>query len=151
VDISAFRQKFPAFADETAYSDELLNIWFNDAGEYLREGWALSGARYDLACQLMAAHLMTLAYNGIAPNAQGAVAGTGGAQVAGGPIVSATEGGVSVSFAPPPVKTAWQQWLASSSYGLQLWALLRVAGAGGVYLGGLGERSAFRRAYGVQR
>lgn len=150
MNIAAFRQQFPAFADETAYSDELIQIWFNAATEYLSEGWALSGARYDLACQLMAAHLITTAYGGVAPNAQGAVAGTGGAQVAGGPITSATEGGVSVSFAPPPVKTAWQQWLAGTSYGLQLWALLRLAGAGGIYIGGLAERSAFRRAFGVQ-
>lgn len=150
MDLTSFRLQFPAFADATAYTDAFLQAWFTAAQQYLSEGWALNGARFDLACQLMTAHLITLAYPNGAPNAGGAAAGTGGTQIAPGPIVSATEGGVSVSMAPPPVKTAWQQWLASTQYGTQLWALLRLAGAGGVYIGGLAERSSFRRAFGAQ-
>jgi hypothetical protein len=149
MDIPTFRAQFPAFADSSAYTDQLITIWYGFAQQYLSEGWALNGARYDLAVQLMTAHLIILAYP-TPPGLTGAAAGTGGAQIAGGPITGATEGGVSVTIAPPPVKTAWQQWLAGTQYGLQLWALLRIAAAGGLYVGGLNERQAFRRAGGAQ-
>lgn len=62
---------------------------------------------------------------------------------------SATVGAVSVSMVPPPIKSGFQYWLASTPYGMQLWALLNVKGAGGLYVGGLPEKTAFRKVGGI--
>jgi hypothetical protein len=49
----------------------------------------------------------------------------------------------------PPAANAWQYWLNTSPYGMQLLALLQAKGVGGLYVGGLPERDAFRKVYGV--
>ena len=88
--------------------------------------------------QLMVAHLLYI---------QGQVAtGNGGA----GAVTSATIDKVSVSFAAPPFGTsAYKFWLFKSPYGGQLLAMLDRCSKGGVYVGGLPERSAFRSVGGV--
>lgn len=64
-------------------------------------------------------------------------------------MTSASEGSVSVGMMAPPAKNGWQFWLSSTPYGVQLGALLGVASAGGVFIGGSEERAAFRKAGGV--
>ena len=88
--------------------------------------------------QLMVAHLLYI---------QGQVAtGNGGA----GAVTSATIDKVSVAFAAPPFGTsAYKFWLFKSPYGGQLLAMLDRCSKGGVYVGGLPERSAFRSVGGV--
>ena len=140
MDIQDFRTQFPAFDDPAAFRDEMLQLWDDAASLHLAEGWMLGGPQYELAHKLMTAHLVHLA----------SVANRGGSgSTAGGAVQSASEGSVSVSFTTPPTKTAWQFWLSSSPYGLQLWAMLTIAGSGGVYIGGLPEREAFRKVGGV--
>ena len=140
MDIQAFRTQFPAFDDPAAFPDEMLQLWDDAASLHLSEGWMLSGATYDLARKLLTAHLVHLAHG---------IASSGSVGTSGGAVQSASEGSVSVSFTTPPTKTAWQFWLSSSPYGLQLWAMLTIAGSGGVYIGGLPEREAFRKVGGV--
>ena len=88
--------------------------------------------------QLMVAHLLYI---------QGQVAtGNGNA----GAVTSATIDKVSVAFAAPPFGTsAYKFWLFKSPYGGQLLAMLDRCSKGGVYVGGLPERSAFRSVGGV--
>lgn len=140
MDTAAFRAMFPALADDAVYSNAMLLLWWDAAALHLSEGWMLSGATYDLARKLLTAHLVHLAHG---------IASSGSVGTSGGAVQSASEGSVSVSFTTPPTKTAWQFWLSSSPYGLQLWAMLTIAGSGGVYIGGLPEREAFRKVGGV--
>ena len=121
---------FPALADDAVYSNAMLLLWWDAAALHLSEGWMLSGATYDLARKLLTAHLVHLAH-GIASS---------------GSVLTLPS---LADCTAPPTKTAWQFWLSSSPYGLQLWAMLTIAGSGGVYIGGLPEREAFRKVGGV--
>ena len=140
MDTVAFRAMFPALADYSVYSNDMLLLWWDAAALHLSEGWMLSGATYELARKLLTAHLVHLAHG---------IASSGSAGTSGGAVQSASEGSVSVSFTTPPTRSGWQFWLSSSPYGLQLWALLSAASAGGLYIGGLPEREAFRKVGGV--
>ena len=66
-----------------------------------------------------------------------------------GTATNASVGSVSVGMATPPVKTAWQAWLAGTPYGQQLWAWLALKAAGAWAVGGLPEREGFRKVGGV--
>lgn len=137
-DIPAFRLAFPAFADTGKYPDPTLQGYWDAACCYISPadyGW-LNGDCRRRALNLMTAHLTQLSTMA----ASGQPTGVG---------QSATVGAVSVSMVPPPIKSGFQYWLASTPYGMQLWALLNVKGAGGLYVGGLPEKSAFRRVGGV--
>lgn len=136
LDLKVFRDAYPLAADwETP--DSVINHWFEVAGEFVSGGCSLHGKTYLLARQLMAAHLMVCAKN--------AATGNGG----GGAVTSASEGSVSVSFAAPTTRNGWQFWLSQTPYGQQLWALLEMKAAGGLYIGGLPERTAVRKVAGV--
>ncbi|MGX2974486.1 DUF4054 domain-containing protein [Ursidibacter arcticus] len=132
-----FRTMFPVFDN---LDNPTIELWAEVAGEYLKSSWVLSGKRFQIALNLMTAHLLHLTVGSESD---------GGSAQNGGIVASASEGSVSVSFATPPTKNAWQHWLASSPYGLQLWALLKQWSAGGFYIGGLPERKAVRKVGGV--
>ncbi|PWF25055.1 DUF4054 domain-containing protein [Corticimicrobacter populi] len=87
---------------------------------------------------LITAHLLQLRLN--------AEAGNGGAP---GAIASATIDKVSVSFQAPPAADSWSHWLNLTPYGQQFLALAKSCAAGGVYVGGLPERAAFRNVGGL--
>lgn len=131
-DISRFRKVFPAFASETKYPDEMVEFKLSIAKGFLSKGCSLSGEDYDNALMMMVAHLLWIDY--LLSKGQTTV----------GVMTGATVGSVSVSTAPPPTKTGWQYWLATTPYGQQLWALLMMRAAGGWYYGGAPEGSAFR-------
>ncbi len=135
--LTAFQALFPEFAatDPTA----LASYWamatsYIDAADSV----LLSGDPLTLALNLMTAHL--------AKSFKSLNSGKASA-----PVTSATEGSVSVSMQPPPTKDGWQFWLASTPYGVQLWALLRAqaAGASGAFVGGSLDRASFRQAGGI--
>lgn len=140
LDIAAFRAMFPAFADSAAFPDASIQTWWDMAVQYINDfdNCLISGATLQFALNLMTAHLaqsFTLIANAQTP----------------GVVTSATEGSVSVSMAPPPVKNMWQYWLATTPYGKQLLALLQTITVGGFTFGGLPETSGFRRVYGIFR
>lgn len=131
-DLSAFRTAYPVFdsvpdATVQAAATSALCLIGQDGCECDAQQW-----------QLMVAHLLYI---------QGQVAtGNGGA----GAVTSATIDKVSVAFAAPPFGTsAYKFWLFKSPYGGQLLAMLDRCSKGGVYVGGLPERSAFRSVGGV--
>ena len=131
-DLSAFRTAYPVFDSvpdatvQTAATSALCLIG-QDGCDCDVQQW-----------QLMVAHLLYI---------QGQVAtGNGNA----GAVTSATIDKVSVAFAAPPFGTsAYKFWLFKSPYGGQLLAMLDRCSKGGVYVGGLPERSAFRSVGGV--
>lgn len=139
-DVAGFRARFPAFSNPATWSDEALSAYFIEAEAYIanRTTCALDLPRLTLALDLMTAHVATL-------GAQAAAGDSGG----GGPVTSATVGGVSVTRATPANMTAWGAFLALTSYGLRLAALLRARAAGGRLAGGLPEREAIRKVGGV--
>ena len=135
-DPAAFKAIFTEFA---ALSDSTLTAYWSMASQYVNpnDGTILAGPELLLAVQLMTAHLAKI-YQAL-----------GSGQNAGGVLTGATEGGVSVSLAPPPAKSGWQFWLNQTPYGTQLWALLETQTAGGIFVGGSCERGAFRKTGGV--
>ena len=138
LDIAAFRAMFPAFADTTKFPDASITGWWTMGNQYIYsyDNCLITGDTLQLALNLMTAHLaqsFTMIGKGTNP----------------GIVTAATEGSVNVSMMPPPVKNGWQYWLATTPYGIQLWALLQSLTAGGFTIGGLPETSGFRRVYGV--
>lgn len=139
-DVATFRLLFPAFANPTLFPDLYLDAQWTAATGYIGsyDGCLLAGARLQQALNLMTAHLVQL--NVIIAN--------GGQTPTVGVLQSATVDKVTVSNVPPPATNGWKYWLATTPYGLQLWALLQMASAGGLYIGGSTERRAFRKAGG---
>ncbi len=134
LDPVAFRRQFPEF--DSLNGETILGYWEMATG-YISDvnTTTLKPAALQLAISMMTAHVAKLMAN----LADGQTSGI---------VTSGTEGSVSVSLALPPAKTGWQHWLSTTPYGLQLWAFLQVRGAGGFYVGGFPERSAFRKTGG---
>jgi hypothetical protein len=136
LDLVNFRALFPEFA--TTPNDAQLAAYWGMATQYMspNDGVVLYGDTLQLGLNLMTAHLaksMTL----ISSGKQSVV------------VSSSSEGSVSVSLVPPPIKSGWQWWLSTTPYGAQLWALLNIKTAGGLMVGGSLERASFRHAGGV--
>lgn len=138
-DPAAFRLMYPAFASESLYPDATLQMYWDAAGCYIANDdikcGQLQGQCRFQALNLLTAHLLflgTLVQKGQTP----------------GIVTASSIDKISVSLLPPPVPNAWAWWLNGSPYGAQLLALLSVKSVGGVYIGGLPERSGFRRVGG---
>lgn len=143
LDIPAFRLLFPAFSNDTLFPDSLLNAQYAAATMYISANdnfcGGLNGARLDFALQLLTAHLLAsfdLIRNG---------------ETTSGLTTGATVDKVSVTMEAPPATNAWQFWLASTPYGMQLWAFLFGRAVGGWSVGGLPERRGFRKIGGTFR
>jgi hypothetical protein len=130
-----FTQLFPEFAAEQ-YASALPSYW-NMACSYIQNqnSFPLNNDDLLLALQQMTAHIAKV----YALIAAGQVAV---------PVTGAAQGSVNLSAMPPPAKNGWQWWLATTEYGKMLWPLLQNNAAGGFYVGGTPERSAFRRVGG---
>lgn len=142
LDIATFRLLFPEFADPTAFTDAYITAQWGVAVATMGnvDGWALSGPALANALRLLTAHQMKL-------NLTIGAGGSGGGGVT-GVVTGATIDKVSVQLAAPTTRGGWQYWLASTPYGMQLWAFLQMKSAGGLYIGGRPERQAFRKVYG---
>ncbi len=130
--LTKFRVLYPAFAGVT---DETV-VAVAEQAQCLASsrGCACS----EQAWMALVAHLLAL---------QAAQAAGGGTA---GPIASATVDKVSVSFQAPPAGDSWAYWLNTTPYGQQALALLKACSAGGFYVGGLPERKAFTKVYGIR-
>lgn len=134
-DAAKFKAAFPAFA---AVDNNTLQGYWDSATCYVSPanyGW-LSGDCRLRALNLMTAHLAKLAE----------IIATGQLP---GLEQSATIDKISVTMTPPPLKNQFHWWLSLTPYGQQLLALLMARSAGGFYIGGLPERSAFRKVGGL--
>lgn len=139
-DDEAFRNQFPQFENTTLFPPAQLESWWTMGTAYINIDnnypWNFNTKQLQLAIDLMAAHLaasFSLINSGV-------------------PVVvvqGSAEGSVNVSLVPPPAKTAFGWWLATTPYGNQLRALLRVVANVGLYIGGSPENQGFRRAGGL--
>lgn len=133
LDIAEFRAAFPAFADDTIYPDAMVSSTYESALCFIPE---CDGGCNQRMIYLMLAHLLTL---------QRAIA----IDDYSGLVNSTTIDKVSVTLSAPPFGTnSYKYWLNLTPYGQELLALLQVKGAGGLYIGGRGELSAFRKVKG---
>lgn len=143
LNLAIFRTMFPQFADPTLFPDLLIQGQFNLATGFISP-WPNCGGM-SVEVQTTALYLMTaqLLYLGNIIAAGGSYTGAAGV------VTQAKIGDVSTQLAPPPYGSSeWRYWLNLSPYGQQLLALLEIQGVGGMYIGGLPERSAFRRVGG---
>lgn len=136
-DAAGFRVMFPEFSSATTYPDSTLSGYFSMSTQYVSpdDGTYLFGDTLQLALNLMTAHIAKALTLAAAGKSSGVTIGAG-------------EGSVNVSLLPPPAKSAWQYWLSTTPYGMQLRALLLAAGAGGLIAGPSLERASFRKAGG---
>lgn len=132
-DAAAFRAAFPAFKAQEQYSDETLQGYWDAATYQISDenyGWLKDGARAR-ALNCLTAHLTQLS-NLIA---SGEMVGL---------VSDAQIDKVKVTLTPPPVKTQWKWWMSLTPYGAECLAILSAAGIGGLYVGGVPNRRAFR-------
>ena len=139
LDTAAFRLLFPQFADTARYPDALLAAQWGAATTYISASpygcMAVEARTY--ALQLMLGHLLSL-------HAQIAAGGAAGV------VQQSKVGDVAVSLHAPPYGTSpWRYWLNLTPLGVSLLALLDAQASGGFYVGGLPERSAFRKVAGI--
>jgi hypothetical protein len=127
-----FRDRFPEFSSSEKFPDAQIEIFLSDAQCELRLPSACEKPYY-----LLAAHLLKTRQNALKDEAEF------------GMTTSASVGSVSVSQEVPKLRSAWQAWLAGTPYGQELWAWLSLKSVGGWIVGGLPERSAFRKVGGV--
>lgn len=139
--VSNFRPQFPQFADDAAFPDAMLQGQFDLATAYVSADTygSMPVAARTQALYLMTAHLLALGVILAADSYQGQV----------GVVTGSTVGNVSVTLQPPDSRSEWRWWLNTTPYGAQLAALLSMQSAGGFFVGGLPERSAFRKVAGI--
>ena len=137
-----FRAQFPAFANATTYPMAVLSSNWSMGTNYVSVNngvcsWNVTASgQSQLANDLLCAHITYLFTN--MANGQNV-----------GVVTGAAEGSVNVTFMPPPAKGAFQFWLSTSPYGLQLRALLKAVAGVGLYVGGSPERQGYRKIGGV--
>jgi hypothetical protein len=143
-----FRQQVPAMADTTQWPEATMSMWYGVAQDFICISSCpcamLNGNSAVLALNLMTAHIATLMAQDQANEQQSGIAGTPN-----GIETNATIGSVSVGQMQPPVDDMWDYWLAQTGYGQMLQALLKVKSVGGFYVGGLPERTGYRKVGGV--
>lgn len=133
LDIPAFRAAFPEFAAAGAYPDAAVQVQWDMATAFICpvDGPLIADAQLQAALNYMTAHLLKSATMLAAGQTSVVLRGS-------------TVDKVQVQLEPPPLKSGWQWWLSTTPYGAALWALLSVKAAGGFYVGGAPEQSAFR-------
>lgn len=135
--ITEFRKRFEAFSNTSDFPDEVLELRWEISVNYISDNvyGRLSSKQRELGLQLLTAHLLILQQN--------RQSGVASSQVS-----SVGEGRESVSFETPPAANNFRWWLGLTQYGQELLSLLEINSVGGLYIGGLPERSAFRKVGG---
>lgn len=138
---TAFRAGFPQFADPTAFPDAKLQAHFDLATTYVSADTYgdMTVAARTYVLDLMTAHLLAL----------GVIIANGNYSGQPGIVSASRVGDVHVQLQPPPAKDQWAWWLNTTPYGAQTVALLQAQSVGGFFVGGLPERSAFRKVAGI--
>ena len=125
-----FRTLYPAFSDETKYSNELLTEYFGMAAEFVGNSDSTSFAAYDpenhvylrkRLLDLVMCHLLTLDENMTGPV---------------GRISSASQGSVSTSFDLLKTNSYVGDWWAQTRCGAQYWIMTARYRVGGRFYGG---------------
>jgi|SRR5690625_5001746 len=133
--LDKFRVLYPAFAGE---SDATIEAMAEQAHCVAKAACACG----DQIWMAIVAHLSAL---------DAAVTSGDGGSTSGN-VTSASVGSVSVSYGSNPAasSSSWGYWLSQTPYGQKAMAMLQACSTGGMYVGGLPERDAFRGVYGVR-
>ena len=124
IDLAGFRAAFPAFANTTTFPDATITFWLDQVPNAINLD--LLGTSADLATCYFVAHNIVLA----AQDAQNATVGSFGK--VSGPITSSSVGGVSKSTDVASSSYSGAGYYNATSYGRQLYQLLRRFSLGGV-------------------
>lgn len=130
-----FRQIFPEFADPEVYAEAACTFWITTAATFLMGASSGAANRYDPAnlnyiTYLFVAHHLVLGERRRRTAAAGGIPGA-----VEGPKTSAAADKVSKSMDTRAVTFEDEAFWNQTSYGIQLYNILRMAGAGGVQLG----------------
>lgn len=118
ITLADFRTAFPEF-DTTNYPDAVCNRFLIMAQSYCSTtNFRIKPATRILLIQLMTAHLITLAKIDPTTHSVSSMGDITGFET------SANVGGVSVTLQAPIARDAFEQWINSTGYGQQYWALL---------------------------
>lgn len=127
ITLTAFREAFPEFS-VSEYPDTLCNRFLTMAQAYCSTvNFRVKPATRILLIQLMTAHLITLAEIDQTTHSVKSMGSPTGFET------SANVGGVSVTLQAPIAKDAFEQWINSTGYGQQYWALLSANTPTGVH------------------
>lgn len=127
MDIAVFRSAFPEFADTAIYPAAQVTFWAGLAESLLvTDVW---GSTKDFAVQLYVAHEITLATQNVKAAAVGGSPGQSG-----GIANSKTVGSVTVSYDAASQTEKDAGWWNRTTYGQQLWRLIKIFGAGAIQL-----------------
>lgn len=129
IDEPTFRGNFPEFADTVKFPSPQVVFWLAQAYSTLNA--ARFGTNLDLAAMLFTAHNIVM-------SARDASASSG-AGIPGNPssvTASKAVGPVSISYDTTLTAIPGAGIWNATSYGQRFWRLLKLAGAGGLYVGG---------------
>lgn len=119
-----FRNVFPEFSEEK-YPDAFLQRFIVMATSYIStRNYRIRPEVRELAIEYMIAHLISLS----ATDGQGNPTGADG-----NIITSSSIGSVSVGIQAPIARNAFEQWIQSTSYGKQYWALMKMNNPTGIF------------------
>ena len=133
---------FPVFGCGNPYTNDFIQMRWDIATCFISDSdyGCLKGVCRENALLYVTAHVIQLenAANGGSGNDKTASAGL---------ITSASIDKISVTVQVPPGadKSQFSWWLNQTPYGQAALALLSTAAVGGLYIGGLPERTGFRR------
>lgn len=126
--VDQFRLEFPAFADASQYSDEMVSFWIDQAVNYTPIDQRRWGQFYNLGLRLYVAHNLALERMSMIQASRGA------APVGAGLPTSKSVGGVSISYSVDfGSETGGGNWNLTI-YGSRFIRLLREAGSAPVQL-----------------
>jgi len=140
-DVPKFRLSYPEFESPVDFPEPYLEEIWEQAiciiPSVINNGSLSGNCRYR-AITLLVAHIAK----------QNKISRESNYEEVSGIDVSGKVGDVSNQVMPPPVNDLFLYDLASTTYGKQLYMILKSASMGGVYAGGAPEREAFRKVGG---
>lgn len=127
MDIAEFRDQFPEFADDTVYTDGLIEFWSGIAETFVRKPvWCNS---WMFGVKLYTAHEITLAVQNVQSSATGSTPGQQG-----GVANSKAVGAVNVAYDASTMSEKDAGFWNLTTYGKQFIRLARMFGAGAIQL-----------------
>ena len=127
MDIPAFRAEFPEFVDSTVYPTPMITLWATLAEKQIvQDIWT---DLYPTAVKLYVAHELVIATQNVKASKMNGSPGQSG-----GIANNKTVGSVSVSFDSTSQTEKDAGWWNRTTYGMQLYRLMRIFGAGCVQL-----------------
>lgn len=143
ITVAQFRANFPEFADISVYPDASVQFWLNYA--YLRLNAIRWADSLDYGAQLFVAHYLTVARRNTLSAASGSGSSGGGVT---GLLTQKKVDKVDLTFDVKSVINDGAGQYNATSYGVQYWDLMQMAGMGVVQLPAGCSNGGFGLGYG---